>query len=73
MQKECIFKAQRGSGIWYLYRIPNENVPGGNVFRIYYGRKWFDHVTWYGEQMALSTLLEYCWGYLFDITKGQEQ
>lgn len=62
MEKTCIFKANKGSEIWYLYRIPNERASKGCVYRVYCGRKWYSRISWYSYEMALGELLESCLG-----------
>ena len=60
MKKECIFKASIGKEWWYLYRIPNEKASRGCIYRVYCGRKWYDHVSWFSYDMALGELLRNC-------------
>lgn len=62
MEKTCIFKAQKGNVIWYLYRVPNERASKGCIYRVYCGRKWFDRISWFSYEMAVGQLLECCLG-----------
>lgn len=62
MEKVCIFKAYQGNEWWYLYRVPNARACKGYVYRVYKGRKWYDHLIWYDDGKALSQLLEGCLG-----------
>ena len=63
MIKECIFKCQKGNEWWYLYRYPNEKAARGCIYRVYCGRKWSDHISWFSYQMALEQLLRECLGF----------
>lgn len=60
MNKECIFKASAGNEWWYLYRYPNEKAVKGYVYRVYRGRKWDDHISWFSYEIALGQLLRCC-------------
>jgi hypothetical protein len=62
MKKECIFKACKGNEWWYLYRYPNAKASRGCIYRIYNGRKWDDHISWFGYEMAMGELLRRCLG-----------
>lgn len=62
MKKECIFKACKGNEWWYLYRYPNEKASRGCIYRIYNGRKWHDHISWFSYEMAMGELLRECIG-----------
>ena len=62
MKKECIFKASKGNEWWYLYRIPNEKASSGCIYRVYCGRKWNDHISWFTYEFALGELLRRCIG-----------
>ena len=62
MEKTCIFKANKGNEIWYLYRVPNERASKGCIYRVYCGRKWYDRISWYSYEMAMGQLLECCLG-----------
>lgn len=67
MEKDCIFKACKGKEWWYLYRYPNKKATNGSAYRVYNGRKWHEHMTWYTYEMALEWLLRECLG-INDIT-----
>lgn len=62
MKKDCIFKACKGDEWWYLYRYPNATTEKGCIYRVYCGRKWYDHITWFDYEMALGQLLGLCLG-----------
>lgn len=63
MEKTCIFKCQKGNKWWYLYRYPYEKAARGCFYRVYCGRKWNDHISWFSYEMALSQLLRDCLGF----------
>lgn len=60
MKRKCIFKAYKGDERWYLYQCPDEKATRGCIYRVYRGRKWYDRISWFGYEMALSQLLAYC-------------
>ena len=62
MIRECVFKCCARGKWWYLYQYPYEKAPEGYFYRVYLRRKWYDQISWFEYEAALSRLLDSCLG-----------
>lgn len=57
MEKVTIVKIAKGNEIWSIQRLRKGRKIGGDVFRVYCGRRWYGHLAWETYRYALACLL----------------
>lgn len=55
MKKECVFKCWAQGEWWYVYEVDYGSL--GVIYRVYYGRKWYGHVTFETMKYAIGAVV----------------
>lgn len=46
MKKDCIWKCQTGKNVFRVVKVSDFMLDYGNGYRVYLGRKWWNHYTY---------------------------